>query len=139
MRNAYKVMYHALIKTHHISSKKKIRSLRAACAEENVGVLIHVGVPGIMYVQGVQQAAVQRWVDHVHGLRYKDYHLAVRVEELDSKAQAQLGKKHSSATEETRLPEGQLDAVESVKVFGEKMQEVGVWDWWREGMGYKAT
>jgi hypothetical protein len=26
--------------------------------------------------------------------------------------------------------------VESVKDFGAKIQELGVWAWWRKGMGY---
>ncbi len=120
MRNAT-MIYHALIRTHHISSKKKIRSLRAAAAEHDVGVLIHVGVPGIMYVSGAKEDGVQSWVDHVHELRYKDYHLAVRVDDT--------GKEMAVAV-------GRLDAVESVKDFGETMQKAGLWEWWRKGMGY---
>ncbi len=69
LRNAT-MIYHALIRTHRISSKKKIRSLRAAAAEHDVGDLIHVGVPGIMYVSGAKEDGVQSWVDHVHELRY---------------------------------------------------------------------
>ncbi|KAF8907735.1 hypothetical protein CPB85DRAFT_1562959 [Mucidula mucida] len=100
------MIYHALIRTHRISSKKKIRSLRAAAAEHDVGDLIHVGVPGIMYVSGAKE---------------DNYHLAVRVEDT--------GK-------EMAVIAGRLDAVESVKDFGEAMQEAGLWEWWREGMGY---
>ncbi|KAJ7283223.1 hypothetical protein C8J57DRAFT_730367 [Mycena rebaudengoi] len=117
--------YQALIRTHHISSMKKISRLRAAAVQHNVGVLIHIGVPGIMYVSGDKESGVQSWVRNVHDLRYKDYYLAVRPEKNEKKVPEAL----PSA--------GRLDAVDSVKEFGEKMKACGLWDWWRSGMGYQ--
>jgi hypothetical protein len=60
----------------------------------------------------------------VQRLRYKDF---------------QLVKKPSEKLPES--PEGvvtygKAEEVESVKDFGAKIQELGVWAWWRKGMGY---
>ena len=44
---------HALIRTHHITSSKKIACLKAAAEKYDVHVLIRSGAPpGIMYVEG---------------------------------------------------------------------------------------
>jgi hypothetical protein len=54
--------YHALIRTHHMTSRRKIAALTAAAVGDGVGVVIRTGgVPGIMYVCGLQEG-VGRWV-----------------------------------------------------------------------------
>ncbi|KAF9738307.1 hypothetical protein PMIN06_006817 [Paraphaeosphaeria minitans] len=114
----------ALIRTHHITSRKKVAKLRAAASNYNVYALLRYGgCPGIMYCQGTE-SGVRDWVTTVQRLRYKDF---------------QLVKKPSE-----KLPEGsegpvtygKAEEVESVKDFGARIQELGIWAWWRKGMGY---
>lgn len=54
--------WNALIRTHHITSRKKVAKLRQAAASEDVYALLHRGrPPGIMYVEGAK-AGVEAWV-----------------------------------------------------------------------------
>lgn len=59
--------YHALIKTHHITSRKKVSTLKAAAETHGVSALLRSGgVPGIMYVEGGEREGVEAWVGVVH-------------------------------------------------------------------------
>ena len=114
----------ALIRTHHITSRKKVVTLKAAAKNFDCSALLRSGgTPGVMYCEG-REDSVQKWVDSVHNLRYKDYQLvappgpapgeALRVE-----------------------PRGfAFEEVATVKQFGAKMEEKGLTEWWREAMGY---
>lgn len=58
--------FHALIKTHHITSRKKVSIIRAAAVKfECYALLRSGGVPGVMYVEGSEEG-VSNWVDTVH-------------------------------------------------------------------------
>jgi hypothetical protein len=58
-------LYNALIRTHHITSRKKVAKLKQAASLHDVFVLIRYGgVPGVMYVEG-QEAGVNDWVSVV--------------------------------------------------------------------------
>ncbi len=60
------VLYRALIKTHHITSRKKVSFLKDAAQKHGCYALLRSGgVPGIMFVQGTEQA-VKNWVNDVH-------------------------------------------------------------------------
>lgn len=76
-----------------------------------------------MYCQG-SEAGVRDWVSTVQRLRYKDFQLVKKAAEKQSE---EGGRKEKS---------GKLEEAESVKDFGARMQEMGVWAWWRKGMGY---
>jgi len=55
-------IWNALIRTHHITSRKKVAKLKQAAATHNVFALLRSGgCPGIMYVQG-SQSGVEDWV-----------------------------------------------------------------------------
>jgi hypothetical protein len=57
-----KNLYRALIKTHHMTSRRKIDKLIESAARLQCAVLIRTGgVPGVMYVEG-EQATVEEWV-----------------------------------------------------------------------------
>lgn len=119
-------VYNALIRTHHITSRKKVAKLRAAASNCNVYALLRSGgCPGIMYCQGTE-TGVRDWVSGVQRLRYKDYQLerkpAERVVE--------------GGDEPVCVSYGKLEEVDSVKEFGARMEALGVWGWWRRGMGY---
>jgi hypothetical protein len=125
-------LYNALIRTHHITSRKKVAALKAAAKRLNVQTLLRSGgVPGVMYVEGSSYEAVQDWVNIVHGLRYKDYELAVGVQSMDGQAPEKPGQNCGS---EARP--GELAEVHSVKDMGAWMEERGLSDWWRAGMGF---
>lgn len=54
--------WNALIRTHHITSRKKVTKLRQAASSEDVFALLRSGgAPGIMYVEG-QKVGVENWV-----------------------------------------------------------------------------
>lgn len=54
--------WNALIRTHHITSRKKVAKLRQAAAAHDVFALLRSGSsPGIMYVEGDKEG-VENWV-----------------------------------------------------------------------------
>lgn len=59
-------MYNALIKTHHITSRKKIAQLKKTAEALSIYALLRVGgTPGVMYVEGSEED-VKEWVGTVH-------------------------------------------------------------------------
>ncbi|KZT70915.1 hypothetical protein DAEQUDRAFT_666803 [Daedalea quercina L-15889] len=125
-------LWNALVRTHHITSRKKVGKLRQAADEHEVYALIcYGGCPGIMYTEGSPEG-VKQWVDSVHRLRYKDYQLAVRPAPVAPEVRS-----HEEHARERAIPVG-LHEVETVKDFGAVMRERGVWSWWRRGMGYAS-
>ena len=59
-------MYNALIKTHHVTSRKKIALLKKTAERLSVYALLRVGgTPGVMYVEGSEED-VKEWVGTVH-------------------------------------------------------------------------
>ena len=60
-----KVIWNALIRTHHITSRKKVAKLKQAAGDSHVFVLLRSGgSPGIMYVEGAREG-VEDWVSVV--------------------------------------------------------------------------
>jgi hypothetical protein len=122
-------LYNALIRTHHITSRKKVAKLRQAAANYDIYALLRYGgCPGIMYCQGTE-SGVKDWVSTVQRLRYKDFQLAKKpaAKEVDDKT-----------SQEQHVPYGKLEEVDSVKEYGAKMEVLGVRGWWRIGMGYTS-
>ncbi|KIW72180.1 hypothetical protein PV04_00396 [Phialophora macrospora] len=118
--------YHALIRTHHITSRKKVARLKAAAKNLQCYALIRSGgIPGVMYVRGSDQSQVQSWVDTVHGLRYKDYQLVAPVTAVAG-ADVQSGLTKA----------GILQEVETVKEMAAYMERAGIQKWWRAAMGF---
>lgn len=124
--------WNALIRTHHITSRKKVSKLRAAASNYNVYALLRSGgCPGIMYCEGTE-TGVKEWVATVQRLRYKDFQLATKP-----------ATKHSHGEKRQQIDDGsiaakygKLEELESVKEYGSRMEELGIWGWWRKGMGY---
>ncbi|KAJ5429057.1 hypothetical protein N7491_006073 [Penicillium cf. griseofulvum] len=130
-------LYNALIRTHHITSRKKVAALKRAADTHQCAVLLRSGgCPGIMYVEGAKER-VESWVDVVRRLRYKDFQLVTRpgVVEDEGKGKENGNGNEKKDGEKWDLAVG-LDEVESVKEFGGIMAKRGVWKWWRRGMGY---
>ncbi|KAJ5715666.1 uncharacterized protein N7483_012847 [Penicillium malachiteum] len=119
--------FQALIRTHHITSRKKVATLKRAADTHQCFVLLRSGgCPGIMYVEGNEQTNVESWVAVVRKLRYKDFQLVGRPGAIEPEGQQDI------------LPDVQegLSEVESVKEFGDWCQKRGIWQWWRKSMGY---
>jgi len=58
-------VFNALIRTHHITSRKKVAKLKQAATAQDVFVLIRYGgAPGVMYCEG-QEHGVTEWVSAV--------------------------------------------------------------------------
>ncbi|CAI6262139.1 unnamed protein product [Periconia digitata] len=117
----------ALIRTHHITSRKKVLKLTSAASNHNIYALLRYGgCPGIMYCQGSEQG-VQDWVADVKRLRYKDFQLVKKP-----------AVKEGQGEDDEVMKYGRLQEVESVKEFGIRMERLGIWAWWRGGMGFTA-
>lgn len=78
-----------------------------------------------MYVRGNDESQVQKWVDTVHSLRYKDYQLAAPVEAIADPGDGHELKKA-----------GILEEVETVREMGAYMDAMGIQKWWRKSMGF---
>lgn len=120
-------IYTTLIRTHHITSRKKLARVKKAAASHSLQVLIRSGgSPGIMYAEGPDEAAVSSWVSFVQALRYKDFQCAQKP-----------------AANQIRgggpIKDGGFEEVTSVAEFGERMEQRGLGGWWRIGMGYEAS
>ncbi|KAL2840165.1 hypothetical protein BJY01DRAFT_22136 [Aspergillus pseudoustus] len=130
------MVYNALIRTHHITSRKKVSALKQAANNlDCFAILRSGGCPGIMYVEAKDKDAVESWVNVVRSLRYKDFQLVNRpaaavVEAVDKNT----GPKNDSPGE-VDIKTG-LSEIDTVKEFGSVMEQRGVWKWWRKGMGY---
>lgn len=125
-------LYNALIRTHHITSRKKVAALKRAADTHSCFVLLRSGgCPGIMYVEGQEQGQVEGWVGVVKRLRYKDFQLVHKPGELVSESGGMPDDEGRATGRDVGLNE-----VESVKEFGSFMAQRGVWGWWRKGMGY---
>ena len=75
-------IYHALIKTHHIISRRKISKLKSSAHDNAVYVLIRSAAksPGLMYVEGRGESGVKAWVDDVKVCTSKHVQTWHRVE-----------------------------------------------------------
>ncbi|KXT00332.1 hypothetical protein AC578_5861 [Pseudocercospora eumusae] len=121
--------WNALIRTHHITSRKKVSKLRQAAANDNVYALLRSGgAPGIMYVEGLKDG-VESWVAAVQRLRYKDFQLVARPAEVV----------RGPNSKEVALSTGILDEIDSVKGMATRMEDLDVLDWWRKAMGYSGN
>lgn len=135
-------LYNALIRTHHITSRKKVSALKRAADTYNCFVLLRSGgCPGIMYVESKEKDSVESWVNTVRNLRYKDFQLVTRPDVMtDEKGTSNGGRielsRSKKKNEETS--KAGLYEVETVKEFGGLMEQRGVWQWWRKGMGYTS-
>lgn len=64
-REAMQCLHNALIRTHHITSRKKVAKLKQAATFHDVYVLLRYGgAPGVMYVEG-KADGVNQWVSDV--------------------------------------------------------------------------
>lgn len=161
-------MFNALIRTHHITSRKKVAKLKQAADACDVYALLRSGgCPGIMYVEG-EERGVRQWVDSVHvsalplspsnklifpTIHYmcQIYHNKKRPHVLKSATMQNLRYKDYQLASRPavlipgtpRSLKGQytrgLDETDTVKDFAAQMRDRGVHGWWRVAMGYASS
>ncbi|KAK8121839.1 hypothetical protein PG984_010509 [Apiospora sp. TS-2023a] len=73
--SASRLLYTALIRTHHITSRKKLQRVKKSALQHELPfVLVRSGgAPGIMYAEAPEESPLAAWVASVHDLRYKDF------------------------------------------------------------------
>ncbi|KAI0205667.1 hypothetical protein F4808DRAFT_240489 [Astrocystis sublimbata] len=120
-------LFTTLIRTHHITSRKKLQRVRKAASQHALPfVLIRSGgSPGIMYAEGTE-TNVNSWVSFVRSLRYKDFQCPRKPAAIDITAP-------SSQTAQGTLS---FEEVTSVADFRRRMDQRGLTAWWEAAMGY---
>lgn len=124
-------LFTTLIRTHHITSRKKLHRVKKTAAQFALPfVLVRSGgSPGIMYAEGHDEAAVSGWVAAIHDLRYKDFQC--------------VQKPAAHAVTASRSPpasnHGPFRETASVAEFGQAMEDRGLGAWWKTGMGYQKN
>ncbi|TVY67423.1 hypothetical protein LSUE1_G008614 [Lachnellula suecica] len=123
-----------LIRTHHMTSRKKIGVITRATKRLDCSVVLKVGTsPGIMMCEGNEGhtgewETVVRWAEtnkRGQKLRYKDMRLLKR-EIIPELRLAALG-----------VQEGNVREIEEIKDFGKLLEkDAALFRWWRIGMGY---
>lgn len=121
-------LFNTLIRTHHITSRKKLGRVRKAALQLNIDFLLirSGGSPGIMYAETLSASpdSLAEWVSTVQSFRYKDFRCAHKP------AAAEGG---GSGLLKTGVVE-----VADVKEFAGEMERRGLGGWWRRGMGYEG-
>ncbi|KAI1262285.1 hypothetical protein F5Y18DRAFT_430186 [Xylariaceae sp. FL1019] len=119
-------VFTALIRTHHISSRKKLQRVKKAASQYAVPyVLIRSGAPGIMYAEGNEES-VTAWVSFVRGLRYKDFQCPRKPALNQIHMQPQIN-------------ESSFQEVTSIAEFGDRIEQKGLTSWWKAAMGYTSS
>ncbi|KAI4239974.1 MAG: hypothetical protein L6R40_005406 [Gallowayella cf. fulva] len=116
-------LFQALIKTHHMTSRRKIQAIAKSAKHNACSVVLKTGKPpGVMIAQG-EEAGVREWVDGVKRLRYKDYRL-LRLEAV-KQGSGQLS-----------TPSGNVEELDSMKDLSAYLAECEMLPWWTEHMGF---
>ncbi|KAI0970911.1 hypothetical protein F4678DRAFT_462044 [Xylaria arbuscula] len=120
-------LFTALIRTHHITSRKKLQRVKKAASQLSLPfVLVRSGgSPGIMYAEGTE-ADINAWVSFVRGLRYKDFQCPRKPAE-------------SRVLVPGQPTQANFEEVASVTEFGHRMEQRGLASWWKLAMGYSSS
>lgn len=117
-------VFATLIRTHHITSRKKLQRVKKAAAHFDVPFVLvrYGGSPGLMYGEGADAASLASWVSAVKDLRYKDFQCVWKPEPRDV-GDAPLP-----------LPSGPFHETETVLEFGQIMDQKKLGDWFKVGL-----
>ncbi|KAI5467235.1 hypothetical protein BGZ63DRAFT_370695 [Mariannaea sp. PMI_226] len=130
-------LFNCLIRTHHITSRKKVDRVRRAASQLQVDwVLIRYGgSPGIMFGEARSEAALVDWVAAVQALRYKDFRCVIRP----GPAPLAADEPREGGSDSLHRRTTGFDETESVADFAKQMEMRGLSDWWKKGMGYGSS
>ncbi|KAK8064549.1 hypothetical protein PG994_007187 [Apiospora phragmitis] len=126
-----RLLYTALIRTHHITSRKKLQRVKDSALQHGLPfVLVRSGrgPGGMMYAEAPEEGALAAWIKAVHDLRYKDFKC---VQKPALQQVLLLG-----AGGQAAAPPPPFKELEKAAEFGCVMEEKGLGDWWRIGMGW---
>lgn len=114
----------SLIRTHHVTSRKKLQRVKKAAAHFDVPFVLvrYGGSPGLMYGESSDAASLTSWVSAVKDLRYKDFQCVWKPEQKEI---SEIG---------DDVPAGEFNETESVAEFGQVMDRKGLADWFRIGL-----
>ncbi|KAH6676247.1 hypothetical protein B0J14DRAFT_536554 [Halenospora varia] len=114
-----------LIKTHHMTSRKKIATITRAAKRLECAVVLKIGSPpGIMLCEGGEGES-REWEDVVRKLRYKDMRLMKR-ELISENKLVSVG-----------LKNGEVMEIDSIKEYAKLLEkDLELYQWWRVAMGY---
>ncbi|EYB28864.1 hypothetical protein SNK03_003709 [Fusarium graminearum] len=117
-------LFNCLIRTHHITSRKKLSRVRRAAQQLNVDWLLvrSGGSPGLMFAEARDEAGLTEWVSAVQALRYKDFRC--------------VAKPAPAPPEGSGVRRTGFDETGEVKEFAKFMDERGLGEWWKKGMGF---
>lgn len=127
---ATKTLFVTLIRTHHVTSRKKLQRVRKAAARFGVPFVLvrYGGSPGLMYAEGGDGPALGAWVGAVKDLRYKDFQCVWKPEARE------LRDGDGPAAMTPPMPAGGFNETESVASFGQVMERKGLGEWFRIGL-----
>ena len=131
-------LFHALIRTHHITSRKKLQRVRRAAEKFELDALLvrSGGSPGIMFAEGRDETRMAAWVSAVQALRYKDFRCVAKP--TLAPTPAGTGRAGSQVEEDIKVKGvGTFWETASMAEFARRMEERGLGAWWRKGMGYE--
>lgn len=150
------MLHRALLKTHHMTSRKKIQAIAKAAKSLSCAVVIKTGhPPGVMIaececedenpeldVMGKEENGKKRvageggrrlseWVSAVKRLRYKDFQL-LALEPIPrphpNKPQGRLS-----------IPAGRVQELTEMKLLRAYLTECGISAWWTARMGFPCS
>ncbi|CAH0020519.1 unnamed protein product [Clonostachys rhizophaga] len=140
------IIFNCLIRTHHITSRKKLQRVRRAASQLNVDWLLvrSGGCPGIMFAESRDAAGLEEWLATVHALRYKDFRCVAKpapscgiiVTDEGAKKKRQGAGRPSDDTVTGNLLATGFYETESVAEFGKELGKRGLASWWKKAMGY---
>lgn len=116
-------VFATLIRTHHVTSRKKLQRVKKAAAHFDVPFVLvrYGGSPGLMYGESSDAASLTSWVSAVKDLRYKDFQCVWKPERKD-------------VNETEPVPTAPFHEVESVSEFGQLMDCKGLGEWFKIGL-----
>ncbi|KAG8159925.1 hypothetical protein KVR01_010562 [Diaporthe batatas] len=124
-----KKLFITLIRTHHVTSRKKLQRVKKAAAHFDIPFVLvrYGGTPGLMYAESDQAPNLGAWVSAVKDLRYKDFQCVYKPE---MRALNQDG----PAAATMPVTAGAFNEIESVSSFGQVMESKGLGEWFKTGL-----
>lgn len=121
-----RTLFVTLIRTHHVTSRKKLQRVKKAAAHFDIPFVLvrYGGSPGLMYAESEEGSALGAWVSAVKDLRYKDFQCVYKPE----------ARQLNDVPAKTPMPAGAFNETESVSSFGEVMERKGLGEWFKIGL-----
>ena len=129
-------VFNCLIRTHHITSRKKLQKVRRAASQLHVNLLVRSGgSPGLMYGESRSEGGLADWVAAVQALRYKDFRCVAKPAPISDQVNA--GKARGAAEAGNGMAATGFYETESITEFAKQMEARNLTWWWKRGMGYE--